>query len=110
MYDGLVLSQEFEIDLVLRFVAFEGGKVDVEIEAVGVAFGALDEGAEGAVVEAGGGPPPCAAAVVVGEGDGVGVRTMGAGFWGVVDGDLFEGLGVVVVVVGLWVKNRVSHR
>lgn len=108
LHDGLVFPQKFEVDLVLGFVAFEGGKVDVEIEAAGVAFGALDEGAEGAVVEAGGGAPPCAAAVVVGEGDGVGFRAVGTCFWSVIDGDLFEGLGVVVVV-RLRVKNRISH-
>ncbi|KAF7844678.1 hypothetical protein G2W53_001583 [Senna tora] len=108
LHDGLVLPQELEVDLVLGFVALEGGEVDVEIEAAGVAFGALDEGSEGAVVESGGGAPPCAAAVVVGEGDGVGFRAVGTGVGGVVDGDLFEGLGVVVGV-GFWVESRVGH-
>lgn len=58
LHDRLVFAQELEVDLVLGFVAFEGGEVDVEIEAAGVAFGTLDEGAEGAVEEAGSGAPP----------------------------------------------------
>lgn len=57
LHDGPVIAQELEVDLVLRFVAFEGGEVEVEVEAAGVAGWALDEGAEGAVEEAGGGAP-----------------------------------------------------
>lgn len=62
----------------MGLVAFERGQIDVEVEAAGVAFGALDEGAKGAVLETGGGAPPRAAAVVKGEGDGGGFRGMGA--------------------------------
>lgn len=94
--NGHILAEELEVDLVLRLVAFEGGEVEVEVEAAGVAPGALDEGAEGAVPEAGGGAPPGAAAVVEGEGDGVGGGAVVAGLRGVVDGDLLQGLGLVL--------------
>ena len=78
LHDSLVFAQEFEVNFVLGLVAFERGQIDVEVEAAGVAFGALDEGAKGAVLETGGGAPPRAAAVVKGEGDGGGFRGMGA--------------------------------
>lgn len=93
--DGPVLAEELEVDLVLGLVALEGGEVDVEVEAGGVAAGALDVGPKDAVEEAGGGAPPGATAVVEGEGDGVGVGAVVAGLRGVVDGDLLQGLGVV---------------
>lgn len=93
--DGPVLAEELKVDFVLGFVSFEGGEVDVEVEAGGVAGGAADYGGEGAVEEAGGGAPPRAAMAVVGEGDGVGGGAVGAGFGIVVDGDLFEGVGEV---------------
>lgn len=102
LHDGLVLAQELEVDLVLRFVTLEGGEVEVEVEAAGVACRTLNEGAEGAVEEPRSGAPPSAAAVVEGEGDGVGVGAVAAGFWGVVYGDLFEEL-------GFWVESWISH-
>lgn len=102
LHNGHVLAQELEVDLVLRFVALEGGEVEVEVEAAGVACRTLNEGAEGAIEEFRSGAPPSAAAVVEGEGDGVGVGAVAAGFWGVVYGDLFEGL-------GFWVESWISH-
>lgn len=105
--NGLVFTQEFEVDLVLRLVAFEGREVDVEIETASVALWALDFGTERAVEEASGGAPPRAAAVVEGYCDGVRFREVSADFGAVVDGDLFEGLGLVGW--SLWVKCRVRH-
>lgn len=55
MEDGEVLAEELEVDLVLGAVALEGGEVEVEVEAAGVAFRAMDECGEGSVEEAGGG-------------------------------------------------------
>lgn len=100
--DGPVVAEELEVDLVLTLVAFEGGEVEVEVEAAGVAAGALDEGAEGSVEEPGRGAPPGPSAVVVGEGYGVGVGTVGTGLWGVVYRDLLQRL-------GLWVKHWIRH-
>lgn len=65
LYDGLVFAQELEVYLVLGLVPLEGGEVEVEVEATGVAAGALDVGAECSILEPGGGPPTSAAAVVV---------------------------------------------
>lgn len=93
----------------MGLVPFEGGEVEVEVESRGVAFGAENEGAEGAVEEAGGGAPPCAAEVVIGEGDGVGFGGVGAGLGAVVDGDLIERMGLVVVRWWVRVENWVSH-
>jgi len=95
LYEGPVAAQKLEVDLVLGLVALLGGEVEVEIETVGVALGALDEGGEEARVEAGGRAPPRAAADVVGEGDGVGDSTVGTGLGSVVDGDLLQLLGGV---------------
>lgn len=93
--DGEVLAEELEVDLVLGAVAFEGGEVEVEVEAAGVASWALDEGREGAEEEAGGGAPPSAAAAVEGEDDGGGGGVVGAGFGAVVDGDFRKEFGLV---------------
>lgn len=93
--NGLVFAEEFKVDLVLGFVAFERGEVNVEVEAAGVSFGALNEGAESAIEIASGGAPPGYAAVVVCESDGVGLRTVSAGFWGVVNGDFLYRFGIV---------------
>lgn len=98
-----VLSQELEVDLVLRLVALKGGEINVEVETARVTFGALNEGAEGAVEVPRGGAPPSTAAVVEGEGNSIGIGAMGAGFWGIIYGDLLKGL-------GFRVKSWVSHR
>lgn len=106
--DCTVFAQELEVDLVLGLVAFEGGEVEVEVEAAGVAARAADMGAECAVLEARGGAPTSAAAVVEGEGYGVGVGAVRAGLWGVVYGDLFERLGLVKwwsLRVECWVRH-----
>ena len=57
MDNSFVFANELEVDLVLGSVSFEGGKVDVEAETTGVAFGALDEVTESAIEEASGGSP-----------------------------------------------------
>ncbi|PON85209.1 LOW QUALITY PROTEIN: hypothetical protein TorRG33x02_190530, partial [Trema orientale] len=103
--DRTVFAQELEIDLVLGPVALEGGEVEVEVEAAGVAAGAAYLGAEGAVAEGPGGAPPSAAAVVEGEGDEVGVGAVSAGLWVVVYGDLFQGLGLMERW-SLWFRRR----
>ena len=95
LYEGPVAAQKLEVDFVLGLVALQGGEVEVEIEPASVAAGALDEGGEGARVEAGVRAPPRAAAGVVGEGDGVGDGTVGTGLGSVVDGDLLQRLGGV---------------
>ncbi|WVZ16335.1 hypothetical protein V8G54_009317 [Vigna mungo] len=95
LYEGPVAAQKLEVDLVLGLVALLGGEVEVEVETVSVAAGALDESREGAGVEAHGRAPPRAAADVVGEGDGVGDGTVRTGLGSVVDGDLLQWLGGV---------------
>ncbi|KAL0913970.1 hypothetical protein M5K25_017465 [Dendrobium thyrsiflorum] len=92
---GIVLAEELEVDLVLVLVAFEGGEVDVIVEAAGVAGRATDARGKSAIEEAGRGSPSGAAAVVVGDVDLPGVGRVEAGIGSVVDGDLVEGCGVV---------------
>lgn len=70
----------------MQGVAFEGGEVEVEVEAGGVAGWAPDEGGKGASMEAGGSAPPCSAAkAIVGEGDGVRSVAVGTSLGSVVD-------------------------
>lgn len=107
LHQSPIPAQELEVYLVLGLVSFHGGEVDVEIEAAGVSGGALDAGAESAVEEPCGGPPPCTSAVIVDKGYGIGVGTVSAGLRGVVNGDLFEGLGFMVR--SLWVETWVRH-
>lgn len=80
----------------MGFVTFKRRKIDVEVEATGVALRALDEGAEGAIEEAGGTPPPSPTAVIIGEGNGIGHGAVGAGLWSVVYGDLLDGMSLMV--------------
>jgi len=79
LHNGQVLAQELEVDLVLRFVALEGGEVEVEVEAAGVPCRTLNEGTEGAVEEPRGGSPPSAAAMV--EASKVRVMVLELGQW-----------------------------
>lgn len=102
LYDGLVFTKKLKVDLILGLVTFERRKIDVEVKATRVTFGALDERTESAVMKAGGTAPPCAPTVVVCESDGIGLRAVSACLWGVVYGDLVNGLGLVV---DCWIRH-----
>lgn len=49
--DCSVFAEKLEIDFVLWFITFEGGKVEVEVETTCVSFRDLDFGGEGSVEE-----------------------------------------------------------
>jgi len=102
LYDGLVFTKKLKVDLILGFVTFKRRKIDVEVKATRVTFGTLDERTESAVKKAGGTAPPCAPTVVVCESDGIGLRAVSACLWGLVYGELVNGLGLVV---DCWIRH-----
>ncbi|RHN40066.1 hypothetical protein MtrunA17_Chr8g0350721 [Medicago truncatula] len=47
--DGAIFAEKLKINLILQFITFERGKVEVEVEAICVTFWSLNFGGEGSV-------------------------------------------------------------